>query len=77
MEKISILQKFSALHYNFGKFGDYEIDSLKSKYDIKSVMHYSSTAFSRNGQPTIVDRKTNQKLNTQVSFKLRSNISVF
>jgi len=55
----------TALHYNFGKFDDFEIDSLNSKYDIKSIMHYSSNAFSRNGRPTIVDRKTNQKLETQ------------
>ena len=32
----------------------YKVDMKSTKYDIKSMMHYQPTAFSRNGLPTIV-----------------------
>lgn len=38
-------------------------------YDITSVMQYHGTAFSMNGQPTMIDKKTNRPIpwNTRVS----------
>nr|XP_039270237.1 zinc metalloproteinase nas-6-like isoform X2 [Styela clava] len=49
---------------NFQKFSSSEVVSYGSKYDIGSVMHYSSTAFSKNGFPTLLDA-TGQELQTQ------------
>jgi len=34
------------LYYNFQK--EYNVDSLGTPYDLRSIMHYSSTAFTRN-----------------------------
>ena len=58
-----------AMRYNFGQIPDEKWDSFRSPYDIKSVMQYSGYAFSANGQPTILSRKTGQPLgwNTRVS----------
>ncbi|VDM42401.1 unnamed protein product [Toxocara canis] len=39
--------------YQFYKRPLTEIDHLGTQYDYSSVMHYPSTAFSRNGRPTI------------------------
>jgi len=43
----------SNMAFNFDKRESDEINSLNSPYDIGSVMHYQSTAFSSNGQRTI------------------------
>jgi len=40
--------------YNFNKYTLNEITHLKAPYDTCSIMHYSSYAFSSNGQATIV-----------------------
>ena len=49
--------------YRWYIFENYE------EYDIKSLMHYPGTAFSSNGEPTIIDRSTNQPVpyNTRIS----------
>lgn len=39
---------------NFLKYSHSRIDSLGTEYDYRSLMHYGSRAFSRNGLPTIV-----------------------
>jgi len=44
-------------HHNFNKFRS--IHSMGSPYDRNSILHYSAYAFSRNGRPTILDRKNN------------------
>lgn len=38
---------------NFEKAANGETDAFDVKYDVGSVMHYSSTAFTKNGQKTI------------------------
>jgi len=64
--------------HNFLKFSGDQINSYRSSYDTGSVMHYNSYAFSRNGKPTIVDKKSKEPLNTQVWFfiLLSYNISL-
>ena len=43
------------MKHNFNKYNRSQIDSLGSKYDYISVMHYSSTAFG-GGNITIVPK---------------------
>lgn len=45
------------MKFNFNKYNRDTIDSFGTDYDYDSVMHYGSTAFSKNGQPTIVAKK--------------------
>nr|XP_039269017.1 astacin-like [Styela clava] len=49
--------------HNFNKHTN--IDSLGSKYDTLSVMHYSNGAFSKNGLPTIIPADGSDTLQTQ------------
>lgn len=42
--------------HNFNKFGDNEVTDFGVPYDYRSILHYSSTAFSKNGYPTIESR---------------------
>ncbi|KAM7433975.1 hypothetical protein ABFA07_015860 [Porites harrisoni] len=44
--------------FNFNKYNRGTIDSLGTKYDYGSVMHYGSRAFSKNGRPTIVAKQS-------------------
>jgi len=46
-----------AMKFNFMKYTLTQIQHLNAPYDSCSVMHYSSTAFSMNGSPTIKKRK--------------------
>ena len=42
---------------NFARYSRAEVSTLSLPYDTASVMHYSATAFSRNGQHTITPLK--------------------
>ncbi|XP_052714744.1 uncharacterized protein LOC128188023 [Crassostrea angulata] len=48
---------------NFDKLSSWEVDTLRIRYDYGSVMHYSKTAFSRNGNPTLLPT---QRTNTEI-----------
>lgn len=39
--------------HNFNKYSHGTIDTLKRAYDLKSIMHYGNSGFSKNGKPTI------------------------
>ena len=54
--------------YNFNKFSTSSVNSMGSAYDIGSVMHYNSYAFSSNGRPTITDL-SGRPIRTQVIFQ--------
>lgn len=49
-----VIQNFVGLEANFEKGSSSSTTTFGVPYDYGSVMHYSSSAFSRNGQPTIV-----------------------
>ncbi|XP_029177907.1 zinc metalloproteinase nas-14-like [Nylanderia fulva] len=48
--------------HNFNKYDNRTVTDYGISYDYKSVMHYSSHAFSRNGEPTITPKKQKVKL---------------
>nr|XP_012227708.1 PREDICTED: astacin [Linepithema humile] len=48
--------------HNFNKYDNRTVTDYGIGYDYKSVMHYSSHAFSRNGEPTITPKKEKVKL---------------
>ncbi|XP_078482330.1 uncharacterized protein LOC113474718 [Ciona intestinalis] len=60
--------------YNFQKVAANRVYDLKSEYDIGSVMHYESLAFSKNYKNTIVDVKTGNALPTQKERLSESDI---
>ncbi|CAF0870683.1 unnamed protein product [Rotaria sordida] len=57
--------------HNFDKLDNNSVNTYNTPYDYGSLMHYSSTAFSINGSPTIVARQAN------VIMGQRSNLSVY
>ncbi|EPB78087.1 shTK domain protein [Ancylostoma ceylanicum] len=52
----------------FDKYSLQMIDHLNTDYDYGSVMHYASTAFSKNGKPTIEPRKKGIEIGQRVGF---------
>jgi len=58
-----------AMRYNFNKMNPSSWKSFGQEYDITSVMQYHGTAFSSNGQPTMIDRSTNRPIpwNTRIT----------
>ncbi|XP_011253904.1 zinc metalloproteinase nas-13 [Camponotus floridanus] len=48
--------------HNFKKYDNRTVTDYGISYDYKSVMHYSSHAFSKNGEPTITPKKEKVKL---------------
>ncbi|XP_018367757.1 PREDICTED: zinc metalloproteinase nas-15-like [Trachymyrmex cornetzi] len=48
--------------HNFNKYDNRTVTDYGIGYDYKSVMHYSSHAFSKNGEPTITPKKEKVQL---------------
>jgi hypothetical protein len=40
----------------------------KTPYDLKSIMHYSASSFSRNGQPTIKVKNSDVKIGQRAAL---------
>ena len=49
--------------HNFNKYDNDTVTDYGISYDYGSVMHYSSYAFSKNDEPTIIPIVSNQQLN--------------
>ncbi|KAB7494434.1 Zinc metalloproteinase nas-13 [Armadillidium nasatum] len=54
----------SGKEHNFEKYNTDFVTTFGVNYDYSSVMHYHSTAFSKNGKRTIVTKKTKKQLGT-------------
>ena len=52
---------------NFRKLSEREGDT-SSPYDINSLMQYSGYSHSRNGQPTLIDKKTQKPVEWVICF---------
>ncbi|UJR07027.1 hypothetical protein I4U23_011315 [Adineta vaga] len=59
----------SGTESNFDKYSNAVVDTQNTPYDYKSVMHYETDAFSKNGLPTI------QTLVANISIGQRDNMS--
>ncbi|ODM96743.1 Zinc metalloproteinase nas-14 [Orchesella cincta] len=46
--------------YNFDKFPDSQVTTYGVPYNVRSIMHYDSYAFSANGQPTMLAKNGEQ-----------------
>lgn len=44
-------------YYNFKKFNESDVTDFGVGYDYESIMHYRDTAFSKNGNKTIIPKK--------------------
>ncbi|XP_015240281.1 PREDICTED: astacin-like metalloendopeptidase [Cyprinodon variegatus] len=64
---IYISNQYSGKEHNFRKVNT---NNQGTGYDFNSVMHYSNTAFSRNGQPTIISKD-----NPSLSFGRAASMS--
>ncbi|PAV70450.1 hypothetical protein WR25_18947 isoform C [Diploscapter pachys] len=58
----------AGLQDQFDKYSLNLIDHLDTKYDYGSVMHYSPTAFSKNGKPTIEPKEKGAEIGQRVGF---------
>uniref|UniRef100_A0AAF5DK57 Metalloendopeptidase n=2 Tax=Strongyloides stercoralis TaxID=6248 RepID=A0AAF5DK57_STRER len=58
----------------FEKYGQGVISALGTTYDYGSIMHYGSTAFSKNGQPTMLPKKNGAKIGQRDGF---SKVDIF
>lgn len=56
------------MEYNFVKYTSAQTDTLNTPYDYGSVMHYSPTAFSRNGLPTIEPIQSGATIGQQLNL---------
>jgi hypothetical protein len=56
------------MEYNFVKYTSSATDTLNTSYDYGSVMHYSRTAFSRNGLPTIEPIQSGVNIGQQLNL---------
>lgn len=63
---------FAGKEHNFNKYDNRTVTDYGIGYDYKSVMHYSSHAFSSNGEPTI----TPKVMSARAAFAIFLLISV-
>lgn len=62
------------LKSNFQKYPKYLVDNFGVKYDFDSVLHYHNSAFSKNGDPTLIDKEDpTRKFGQRIGFS-KSNI---
>ncbi|KAG7188501.1 hypothetical protein KM043_008136 [Ampulex compressa] len=66
----------SGKEHNFNKYDKSTVTDYGVGYDYKSVMHYSSHAFSKNGEPTITPRKEKTKLGQREGLSEKDTLKV-
>ena len=57
------------MRYNFNKIPTSSWNSFGQAFDVNSVMQYNGYAFSQNGQPVLIDRRTGRPIgwNTKIT----------
>lgn len=67
---------FAGKEHNFNKYDNHTVTDYGIGYDYKSVMHYSSHAFSSNGEPTITPKVMSAR-HLRYSYWFRFALNVY
>lgn len=68
--------KFKGTESNFNKYPNTSVGLLYMPYDYDSVMHYSRTAFSINGNPTIVPKVPGAVIGQRAGLSFQDKLEI-
>ncbi len=61
---------------NFKSYVSYMVNFLSTAYDYKSVMHYGTHFFSKNGKPTLVPKQSGVSIGQRRGFSTIDRIRI-